>query len=451
MMTSLRARLFVGLALFILATGLIAGSVAYRWAFDEAIELQDAILLQVSSLVVNNRLQTGLPAEGHVDAEARVSIEELGQETAAARAGNAAPHLPPTLPEGLQTIARGQEKWRVLVRTRSDGSRVAVGQPTAGRNEIANGAALRTVLPLAALVPCLMLLVGIVIRYSFLPIAQLAAHLDAKQSGHLEKLPLDGMPAEMTPFIASINRLLARIEMMFEQQRRFVADAAHELRSPITALSVQAENLDQASFSQDSRERLNALRNGIRRVAHLLEQLLALAKYEMADLPHAPATALDQIAKTVVSDFLPLAHAHGIDLGFERFERVSVMADATALAVLVRNLVDNALRYTPESGRINISVFANEGRGVFRIDDTGPGLAEEDLARIFEPFYRGQSAVGEGTGLGLSIVRRIVGRFAGSISVENIVAPNRTGLCFVVGIPLAEHATQTTNGSCWQQ
>jgi two-component system, OmpR family, sensor kinase len=171
----------------------------------------------------------------------------------------------------------------------------------------------------------------------------------------------------------------------------------------------------------------------------------------MADLPHAPATALDQIAKTVVSDFLPLAHAHDIDLGFERFERVSVMADATALAVLVRNLVDNALRYTPESGRINISVFANDGRGVLRIDDTGPGLAEEDLARIFEPFYRGQSAIGEGTGLGLSIVRRIVGRFAGSISVENIVAPNRTGLCFVVGIHLAEHATQTTNGSRWQQ
>jgi two-component system OmpR family sensor kinase len=450
-MKSLRARLFVGLALFILATGLIAGAVAYRWAFDEAIELQDSILLQVSSLVVNNRLQTLPPAQGQVDAEARVSIEELGQEATGAQAATAVPHLPPTLPDGLQTIARGQETWRVLVRTRPDGSRVAVGQPTAGRNEIANGSALRTVLPLAALIPCLMLLVGIVIRYSFRPISQLAARLDAKQSGHLEKLPLDGMPAEMTPFIASINRLLTRIEMMFEQQRRFVADAAHELRSPITALSIQAENLDQASAPQDNRDRLNALRNGIRRVAHLLEQLLALAKYEMADMPHPPVTALDRVAKTVVSDFLPRAHAGRIDLGFEQFERVSVLADATALAVLVRNLVDNALRYTPEGGRINISVFANDGRGVFRIDDTGPGLAEQDLARIFEPFYRSQSAVGEGTGLGLSIVRRIVGSFAGSISVENIVAPNRTGLCFVVGIPLAEHATQTTNGSRWQQ
>jgi two-component system OmpR family sensor kinase len=395
-MKSLRARLFVGLALFILATGLIAGAVAYRWAFDEAIELQDSILLQVSSLVVNNRLQTLPPAQGQVDAEARVSIEELGQEATGAQAATAVPHLPPTLPDGLLTIARGQETWRVLVRTRPDGSRVAVGQPTAGRNEIANGSALRTVLPLAALIPCLMLLVGIVIRYSFRPISQLAARLDAKQSGHLEKLPLDGMPAEMTPFIASINRLLARIETMFEQQ-------------------------------------------------------LALAKYEMADMPHPPVTALDRVAKTVVSDFLPRAHAGRIDLGFEQFERVSVLADATALAVLVRNLVDNALRYTPEGGRINISVFANDGRGVFRIDDTGPGLAEQDLARIFEPFYRSQSAVGEGTGLGLSIVRRIVGSFAGSISVENIVAPNRTGLCFVVGIPLAEHATQTTNGSRWQQ
>ncbi|WP_276527776.1 histidine kinase dimerization/phospho-acceptor domain-containing protein, partial [Xanthomonas vasicola] len=125
-----------------------------------------------------------------------------------------------------------------------------------------------------------MLLIGIVIDRSLRPLSRLAERLDAKQSAHLEKLPTDGIPKELLPFVASINRLLDRIGTMFDKQRRFVADAAHELRSPITALSVQAENLERAGLSEDGRVRLDSLKAGIRRIAHLLEQLLALARYD---------------------------------------------------------------------------------------------------------------------------------------------------------------------------
>jgi two-component system, OmpR family, sensor kinase len=432
MMSSLSARLFVGLAAFILMTGLAAGVITFRWAFSEAIELQDAILRQVGALAAGNRLQIGLPAERDIDAEARVVVEELRQPQEASSTERTLPPLVVDVPDGLHTIGQ----WRVMVRPRGDGSRVAVGQQTAYRDEIARGSALRTVLPFAVLVPCLMLLVGVVISYSFRPVARLAANLDANDSDHLTELSLDDMPGELRPFIQSINRLLQRIGMMLEQQRRFVADAAHELRSPITALSVQAENLDHADLPQQSRERLAALRTGIRRTAHLLEQLLALAKYESSGAAETQVTSFDRAARGVVADLLPTARGRAIDLGFERIERVGVRADATALAVLFRNLVDNALRHTPDGGRVDIHVYADSRNAFLRVEDTGPGIRETDLARVFEPFYRGQRNESEGTGLGLSIVQGIVKSLSGSVVLENIPAPKGPGLRVVVTIPL---------------
>jgi len=269
MMSSLRARLFVGLVAIILMTGLAAGLVTFRWAFDEAIELQDAILLQVGALAAANPAQAALPPQRDVDIEARVVVNEVRQPQDRSASEDSVLPLPPDVPDGLQIIGGGGRQWRVLVRTRADGSRVAVGQLTAYRNEIASGSALRTVLPFAVLVPCLMLLVGLVIRYSFRPVSQLAAKLDASGSERLSELPLDGMPEELHPFIASINRLLRRVAVMLDQQRRFVADAAHELRSPLTALSLQAENLDHAQLAPESRARLAVLQSGIRRTAHL--------------------------------------------------------------------------------------------------------------------------------------------------------------------------------------
>jgi two-component system, OmpR family, sensor kinase len=447
-MASLRARLYAGLAAIILLTGLAAAVTAFRWAYDEAFELQDAVLLQIGALAVNNRLQTGPVIEHGIDAETRVIIEELGQSPPDLNAG--LPRLPDNIPDGLQTLVRGSGSWRLLVRTRPDGSRVAVSQSTDYRDEIAHDSALRAVLALAALIPCLMLLVGVVIRYSFRPVSRLAAQLDAKDTDHLARLPSEGMPKELMPFIASINRLLERVSAMFDQQRRFIADAAHELRTPVTALSLQAENLDRIELPQESRERLSALKTGIRRTAHLLEQLLALAKYDVARAPPAPPTAFDSIAKEVAADLMPRAQARAVDLGFERIDHVFVSAHATALAVLVRNLLDNALHHTPDGGRIDIGLFRHGNHAVLRIEDSGPGIPQAELVRVFEPFYRGGWSVGEGTGLGLSIVRSVVETLGGSVVLGNIVAPNRTGLCVDVRIPVASGGAQSPAGAVSQ-
>jgi two-component system, OmpR family, sensor kinase len=437
MMSSLRARLFAGLAAFILMTGLAAGIFTFRWAFDEAIELQDAVLLQVGALAAGNRPQTELPAQRGVDTEARVVVEELRRPQDAGSNANAALPLPADVSDGLQTIGLGANQWRVLVRSRPDGSRVAVGQLTAYRDEIARGSALRTVLPFAVLIPCLMLLVAAVISYSFRSVSRLAAKLDASKSDHLTALPLDGMPEELRPFIESINRLLHRMVMILDQQRRFVADAAHELRSPITALSVQAENLDHAELPEESSLRLATLQTGIRRTAHLLEQLLALAKYESSGTPETQVAAFDRVARGVIAGLMPSAQGRSVDLGFERIESVTVRGDPTALAVLIRNLVDNALRHAPDGGRVDIHLYAEGTSAVLRVEDTGPGICESDLARVFEPFYRGRRNERDGTGLGLSIVHRIVTSLSGSVVLENIQPPQEPGLRIVVTLPLA--------------
>jgi two-component system, OmpR family, sensor kinase len=427
---SLRGRLFVGLTLVIIVMGGGAGFFTFRWAFDEAIEMQDSILMQIASIAVNTAIRNDVPLQG-VDAEASVLIEELGSRPS----GSSEDRDLWALKDGLHLAMRGSQPWRVLLRTRADGSRFAVGQPTSIRDEIARDTALRTLLPLAALIPCLMLVTALVIARSVRPVIRLAEKLDLRRADELNRLSLHGTPGELHPFIASINRLLDRIQAMMEQQRRFVAEAAHELRTPITALSIQAENLAQVEISEEGRGRLAALQEGTRRAKHLLDQLLALARYDMGQALEEPITPFDQCARDVLADLLPEASHRGIDVGFEVLEELSVRGEPVMLSALIRNLLDNALRFTPRGGHVDLGVYGEGEQAIFQIEDTGPGIAPADLHRIFEPFFRGSQPAEEGTGLGLSIVKRIVTRLHGSVAIENILQNGHTGLRVTARLP----------------
>jgi two-component system OmpR family sensor kinase len=429
-MNSLRTRLFLGLTIVITVAGLAAGGLTYRWAFHEAIELQDSVLTQIGAVAVAGTHQRSALTDSKIEPEARVVLEELDNAEDASpemRALNA-------LPDGLHTVARLKEGWRYLLMTRTDSSRLAIGQPVAIRDEIARVSAFHILIPLAILVPFLMLVVGIVIGQTLKPMARLASELD-RRTRELDPLPSQGMPSELRPFVASINRLLERIHAMVEQQRRFIADAAHELRTPITALSVQADNLTQADLPAEGRKRLAVLREGARRTAHLLDQLLALARSELNEVKNPPVTQVDQYAKEVMADLLPQARDRNIDLGFEVLNVVSVRAEPIMIATLVRNLLDNAIRHTPEGGRIDVALYREGDKAIFKVEDTGPGIPPDDLGRVFEPFFRGSRPVENGTGLGLSIVKRVVERLNGSIHLENISEPIRSGLRAEVTLP----------------
>lgn len=432
MISSLRGRLFIGLTAIIVLTGAIGVMFVYEWAFGEAVELQDSVLSQLASVAKTGSFSGG-QLQG-VDKDTDVWLIELGKIPH----GSADDRQLFGLKDGLQIATRNGQPIRVLLRTRPDGSRFAIAQPTVVRDDTARNMAFRTLLPIAALIPCLMLVTALVVAYSLRPMVRLAGDLDARRANELTPLPLAGMPSELHPFINSINGLLARIRLLMDQQRRFVADAAHELRTPITALSLQAENLDSVSLPEVARDRLGALRQGIRRTQRLLEQLLALARHEapLVERCEMPLTALDGVAKEVVADLLPYAFDRGIDLGFQLVEPLAVRAEPVMLSTMVRNLLDNALRVTPRAGHIDVGVYREGEAAVLQIEDSGPGIASPDLERIFEPFFRGSHPQGEGSGLGLSIVKRAVERLGGSITLENVGGATRSGLRVTVRLPV---------------
>lgn len=441
MIGSLRGRLFIGLTAMIVLAGAIGGAFAYKWAFDEAIEIQDSALIQIASLAQNGSFIGGQPVP-EIEEDAQVRLIELGKTL----------HGIPDerqlfeLKDGLHTANWKGQSIRVLLRTRPDGSRYAAAQPTAVRDDTADDMAVRTLLPIAALIPCLLFVTALVIARSLRPMIRLAENLDARRADDLTPLPEAGAPTELNPFITSINRLLARMRLLMDQQRRFVADAAHELRTPITALSLQAENLDSIELPEEARDRVAALRQGMHRTKHLLEQMLAVARYEAKPFSsEMQQVALDDVAKEVAADVLPQAVDRGIDLGFEIVEQVTVRGEPVTLATMIRNLLDNALRHTPHGGRMDIGVYREDGLAVLQIEDSGPGIAAADLEKIYEPFFRGSRPEGEGTGLGLSIVKRIVENLGGEITLENIAGPGQSGVRATVRLPVAANSS-TPNG-----
>ena len=432
MIGSLRAQLFAGLTVVIVVTGALGGLFAYRWAYDEAIELQDATLIQTGRFAQDAGISISPPASG-VDPDTELTLIELG----AVPRGSADDRKLWGFADGLHNAVYGGLPIRVLLQTRGNNSRFAIAQHTSIRDETARGMALRTLLPILALIPCLMLVTGFVITRALRPMTRMARELDHRAADDVTPLSLGDMPGELRPFVVSINGLFERIKGLMSQQRRFIADAAHELRTPITALSLQADNLDPVDLPDAARERIATLKQGMRRTRRLLDQLLTLARHDGGGTRVFGTVALDKIAKEVVADVLPEAARQNIDLGFDVVSAVTVSGDPVMLGSVMRNLADNALRYTPSGGWIDLSIFEDRDSAVLRIEDSGPGIAPDDLARIFEPFYRGQNPVGDGSGLGLSIVQRIVTQSNGTILLENVASTaGRTGLRATVRLPV---------------
>jgi len=256
----------------------------------------------------------------------------------------------------------------------------------------------------------LLLMVADLVRKLFRPIAELSREVDQRSEQDLHPVDDQHLPLEVRPFAVAINRLLARVDQSMASQRRFVADAAHELRSPLTALSLQAERLAAAEMSGPARERLIVLRQGIERGRNLLDQLLALARTQSpTDSPPA-RVGVQGIYRRVLEDLMPLAEARHIDIGVDGAEDAEVWALELDVTALVRNLVDNAIRYTPPGGVVLLSVHRNREHVVLAVQDSGPGLDPAEYDKVFMPFYRAAAALEinpGGTGLGLAIVRDI--------------------------------------------
>ncbi|WP_338524425.1 ATP-binding protein [Pseudomonas batumici] len=440
---SVQLRLSVSLSLAILIVALLAGVFAFVSAFDEALEMQDNTLHQVAVLFERQQMTLAYPKpEGGIagdDEESRVIVQYLGDGGRAAanvETGGPLP-LPATLADGLSTLTVAGEPFRVLVRTLGSGARIAVAQETGARDKDARESAWRGLLPFLILFPVLLLVVADLLRKLFRPIAVLAAEIDQRSEQELHPIDENHVPAEVRPFVLAINRLLGRVAQSMDTQRRFVADAAHELRSPLTALSLQAERLAAAEMSGLARERLFVLRRGIERGKSLIDQLLALATAQAnATRPSAPVS-VHAVYRRVLEDLLPLAELKQIDIGVEGEEDVRLALDEIDLLAVVKNLVDNAIRYAPAGGRVDLSVSREQGGALLRVKDSGPGIAVEERERVFDPFYRSLGSQEVGSGLGLSIVKAIAERTGGRICLEYCDEVERHGLCVSLWWPVA--------------
>jgi len=440
---SIQLKLSLCLSLAIFLVAVVAGIFSFVSAFDEAHELQDDTLQQIAALFDQQHLP--LPHLGdrgrspHNDEDSRIIVQYLsnGAQTGGKETEGIPLPLPNALSDGLHTLEAGGKPYRVLVKTTADNEKIAVAQETDARDDVARDSALRTVMPLLVLIPLLLLIVASLVRRIFRPISVLASEIELRTDRDLHSIDENHLPAEVRPFIIAINHLFARVAQSMESQRRFVADAAHELRSPLTALSLQAERLAEAELSDPAREKLAPLRQGIDRGRNLLDQLLALAKAQAHTEQAMSPVSIQDIYRRVLEDLMPLAEARHIDIGVEGEQDGLVKVSRLDMIAMVRNLVDNAIRYTPDGGRVDMSAAISDGCAVLAIQDSGPGIPIAERQRVFDPFYRILGSDQAGSGLGLSIVKTISDRVGARIELAFSDESKQSGLCIRIFIPLA--------------
>ncbi len=418
MKRSLQRHLSMVSAIVILLAGLIAAIASFSLAYSDARELQDDMLRQIAKLSVGragvpitpNSQQSDTGIDRITDQESRISIFYLPGK-------NSPAWLKSDLSPGLHTLDNGSEELRVFVSEDNSGNHKVVSQPTEVRDEIAFNSALFTLIPLLSLLPVLVGLIVYIVRKELAPVLLLSASLDEQSAENPRPVSDDGLPLEITPFVQAINRLLGRVNLLVSQQRRFIADAAHELRSPLTALSLQAQNLMSAGSIEVVRERVAPLQEGISRARLLTEQLLSLARTQSAESTRSGVN-VSALTREVVAEYLPLAEVKNVDLGIEEIASLSLHADPEALRLILRNALENAIKYTPAGGKVTLRLLAENDSAVIEVVDDGPGIPVLERDRVFEPFYRINGTAFEGSGLGLAIAREAAVRLGGIVSMH---------------------------------
>ncbi|MDO5056122.1 MAG: ATP-binding protein [Lautropia sp.] len=434
---SIQFQLALALALVMTLAAAIAGLVSFLNAQEEAHELQDEMLAQMATLATvawrdQGQLRHHL---ARIDDDIRIHIQRLGQHPDdGKRDRDEDDHEHLTLPDGLtpglHTLQIEHDAYRVLVRPLPEGGLLAVAQDVELRDEIAHDSAFHTVLPLLMLLPVLWLLVAVLVRQMFRPVARLAAEARTRDGQALHPLPTHQLPNEVRDFVQAINRLLARVSTSLEAQRRLVADAAHELRSPLTAMSLQAERLAAADMPDEARARLGTLRQGIERNRHLLEQLLSMARAQadastlaQGGAAGQPPVALATLFRHVLEDLMPQAEARQVDLGVDGAPQVQVAVDGHDLLIVLRNLLDNAIRHAPAgTGQVSLRARAEGSGVVLEVEDNGPGIPAAERGRVLDAFYRVAGSGTGGTGLGLSIVQALLRRMGGRLVLADAPA-----------------------------
>lgn len=436
-MRSLRSRLLVLLSVAVVALSLVQSAIVFFSALHEADELFDHHLQQLAYSLRDGRFDAvteGLQKQPSDEEEFEFVIRvrsATGERLH--ESGREHPPLPDLPPDGFSTFGPAGAPWRLFT-TRTDDGRVDVAQAVSLRRELALEFALGSIAPTVLVVPLLLLAVGWAVGRAIRPLETLAKELERRSAQRLDPFETAQVLPEMLPVVRSINGLLARVRASFAVQRAFVADAAHELRSPLTALKLQSQLLARA---RDETERATAqarLEAGVDRSIRLAEQLLALAREEEAE---DPATAephdMVQALRLALEDVATQAQVRSVELRLLSQDSAGeARASPEAMRLLARNLLENAIRHAPAGGEVSATVSRVAGEVELTVDDNGPGIARDERERVFDRFYRAADASPGGSGLGLAIVKAIADRCQGRVWLE---ASPRGGLRACVRLP----------------
>ena len=416
---SIQGRLLALLLAGVAAVWIAAAGFTWFDVRHELGELLDAHLAQAAALLVVQQVEEleqddertlDAPSLHRYAPRAVFQVFHEGQLVLRSADAPLEPLVPDTANggEGFTTVRAGGVAWRVFTTRGAERDvRVIVGERVDAREHIVRVALWGTLWPLALALPLLALLAWWAIGRGLAPLRALGTQLAARPAHATQPVAVADAPREIEPLLGALNDLLGRIETMLQAERRFTADAAHELRTPIAAIRAQAQVALAEADDARRRHALRATLEGCDRAARLVEQLLTLARLEAGAAVVMQPVDLHALARQVVGDLAPKAMARQQDLGLAG-QACVVNGDATLLAVLLRNLVDNALRYSPSGARVEVNVRTVDGQVLLQVEDSGPGLPADRAQRLGRRFERGQGQDASGSGLGWSIVQRIV-------------------------------------------
>jgi two-component system sensor histidine kinase QseC len=413
---SLQGRLALLVLGLLAAVWVITAAIVWFDARHEVEEILDSHLAQAAALVMAQQDKSGSYLQ--IDAPAlhryayKTAIQVFRDDRLVLRSASAP--IEPLVGggrshgTGFKTIGIDGSQWRVFaVHDPRTSLHVYVGEEVKSRDAILWAVLRSTLWPLAAALPLLVLAVWWAMRSGLSPMRRLGRSLVERRPDALDRVRVDDAPSEMVPMIDALNALFQRIEVLLESERRFTADAAHELRTPIAAIRAHAQV---ALNEADDKKRCHALHStldGCDRATRLVEQLLTLSRLEADAMPEEKAVDLHAVARSVLADIAPRAIAKHQCLELDDGPPCVVRGDETLLAVLIRNLVDNAVRYSPPSARVQVRVACDSSGVRLSVEDGGPGLAAADMKRLGERFFRTLGTAESGSGLGLSIARRV--------------------------------------------
>jgi len=413
-MRSIRRTLIVWLLGGLIAIAVVISAATYLAARKEIGDLQDLQLKQLAySTRIDDLLRGRQPGFESPDTPRGAGVTEIvtqiwDRNGVLAYWSQPGLGLPIPAEEGYTTVRNNGRDWRIYTLVQGTHA-LQVAQSQDERDAIATQTALRTLIPVLGFIPLFGALIWFGVGRGLAPLDTMSRAVAKRRPDAMTPLNERDMPEELRPLAASLNDLLTRLDAALASQRRFTADAAHELRTPLAALKLQ---LDLARRAQDVPARTAAyddLDAGVSRASHLVDQLLTLARVEPEALAaRASDVDLNTLAKEAIVSRAALAAAKGVDLGLAKDVPAVVRGDAATLATLLSNLLDNALRYTPSGGRVDVSLDREGDHAILSVADTGPGIPKEERERVLDRFYRSTTTAEPGSGLGLSIVKRIV-------------------------------------------